>query len=294
MPDSQPASGQDVERVAPIIDPGLSPEARDQAASEIRRAGSEAGETSAGCGFMLTIGGVIAVLVLRVAAGLSWWWMLAAAAPLAFGIVMVTALGGRSVAAGDSRVIQAADLDDPCRLLMLRTQRAIRVMLQPRDYAENSLDEVITEATLRRHEWEIAVSLREISKLRAEHGASAGDDPPGPMTAAVLDTQRRALALATDSVTSRIGKLELCAAELEQADAADRDWRAAVKASGRNDQYLDLMARTAADEHAVAEISDLTEHASAAVQVFREHLGQASLAAQALVLPLAVGDDDAR
>ena len=72
MPDSQPASGQDVERVAPIIDPGLSPEARDQAAGEIRRAGSEAGETSAGCGFMLTIGGVIAVLVLRVAAGLSW------------------------------------------------------------------------------------------------------------------------------------------------------------------------------------------------------------------------------
>jgi hypothetical protein len=148
---------------------------------------------------------------------------------------------------------------------------------------------VITEATLRRHEWEIAASLREISKLRAEHG---GDDAPGPMTAAVLDTQHRALALATDSVTGRISKLELCAAELERADAADRDWRAAVKASGRNDQYLDLVARTAADEHAIVEISDLAEHASAAVQVFREHLGQASLAAQALVLPPAADDDD--
>ncbi len=111
------------------------------------------------------------------------------------------------------------------------------------------------------------------------------------MTAAVLDGQRRALAVATDSVTSRIRKLEHCAAEVERADAADRDWRAAVKASGRNDHYLELVARTAADEHAIDEINDLTEHASAAVQVFRDHLQQASLAAQALVLPPAAGDD---
>ena len=34
----------------------------------------------------------------------------------------------------------------------------------------------------------------------------------------------------------------------------ERDWRAAVKASDRNDQYLDLIARTAADEHAITEI----------------------------------------
>jgi hypothetical protein len=68
-------------------------------------------------------------------------------------------------------------------------------------------------------------------------------------------------------VTARISKLELCAADLERAGAADRDWRAAV------------------------EINDLTEHAAAAVQVFREQLGQASLAAQALVLPPAAGDD---
>ena len=91
-------------------------------------------------------------------------------------------------------------------------------------------------------------------------------------------------------MTSRIGKLELCAAEVERADAADRDWRAAVKASGRNDKYLDLVARTAADEHAMAELSDLTEHASAAVQAFRDHLHQASLAAQALVLPPSADD----
>lgn len=293
MSESEPASGPDGGQVAPVVDPGLPPEAREQVTREIARASSEAGETSVGCGFMLTVGGVIAVLVLRIAAGLSWWWMLAAAVPLALGIVVISALGGRQVAAGDSRVIQTVDLDKASRRLMLRTQKAIRVMLEPRDYAGNSLDQVITEPTLRRHEWEIAASLREISKLRAEHGAATGDGPPGPMTAAVLEAQRRALTLAADSVIARIGKLELCAAELEQADAADRDWRAATQASGHNDQYLDLVARTAADELAVAEISDLTEHAAAAVQVFRDHLEQAQLAAQALVLPPVTSDNDA-
>jgi hypothetical protein len=272
-----------------VADPALPPETRDQVARDLRPASDGPGEVVGGCGLMLSIAGVIAVIVLHVAAGLSWWWMLAVGGFFAVSVTLAGVLDSRPAVAGDSRVIQATDLDGPSRQLMLRAQDAIRVMLEPRDYAEGSLDEVITEPTLRRHEWEIAVSLRDISKLRAEHGG--GEDAPGPMTAAVLDTQLRALALATDSVTSRIGKLELCAAELERADAADRDWRAAVKASGRNDQYLELVARTAADEHAIAEIGDLAEHASAAVQVFREHLGQASLAAQALVLPPAAGDD---
>jgi len=105
------------------------------------------------------------------------------------------------------------------------------------------------------------------------------------MTVAVLDSHRRALTLAANATESRINALEHYAAELKKADAAERDWRAALKASGRNEQYLDLIAATAADEHAIAEIKGLTEQAAAAAQVFREHLYEASLAAQALVLP---------
>ena len=276
--------------VTPVTDPGLPPEIRAQVAREIRRARDGTNEIPAGCGTMLSVAAVIAVIFLHVAAGFGWWWMFAAVAPFVIGVTAATVLDHRSAAAGDARVIQAADLDKSSRRLMLRAQHAIGTMLRPRDYAESSLEELIPEATLRRHEWEIAASLREISKLRAEHSKDYGAEPPGPMTTAVLDTQRQALALATDSVAARIAKLERCAAELERADAADRDWRAATKASGRNDKYLDLVARTAADEHAIAEINDLAEHASAAVQVFREHLHQASLAAQALVLPPAPED----
>jgi len=51
-----------------------------------------------------------------------------------------------------------------------------------------------------------------------------------------------------------------------------------------NDRYLDLVARTAADEHAVAEISGLTGRAAEA-QTFQFAFDQVSLAAEALELP---------
>jgi hypothetical protein len=55
--------------------------------------------------------------------------------------------------------------------------------------------------------------------------------------------------------------------------------------SRANDRYLDLVARTAADEHAIAEINDLTEQSSIAQQVFQDCLYEVTLAAAALTLP---------
>ncbi len=124
---------------------------------------------------------------------------------------------------------------------------------------------------LRRHEWEIATALRDISKLRSGH-ESSGTGTPGPMTAAVLSAQQRALTLASNATTSRIEALERYAQQLREADAAKLDWEHAVKASGRNELYRDLVARTAADEHAIVEIAGLTVQATAAAQVFQDRL----------------------
>jgi hypothetical protein len=52
-----------------------------------------------------------------------------------------------------------------------------------------------------------------------------------------------------------------------------------------NDRYRDLVARTAADEHATMEIAGLAEQAAEAGQALRETLQQATLAAEALALP---------
>jgi hypothetical protein len=181
------------------------------------------------------------------------------------------------------QVVGPLALDQQCRQLLLRAQRSISSVLSSQVYA-SELHGTPPEGVLRQHEWEIAVALRDITELRAEHASTATGRRPGPMTAAVLESHQRALELAWDAITSRVGALESYAEQVEAADAAQQDWRIALKASGLNDRYLDLVARTAADEHAIAEISSMTEQASAAARAFRDSLQHASLAAEALTL----------
>jgi hypothetical protein len=140
-------------------------------------------------------------------------------------------------------------------------------------------------SVLKRHEWEVATALRDITELRAEYTSSASAADAGPMTAAILASQHRALTLAQDATASRVSALETYAAQVEAADIAQRDWQGAMRVAGLNDKYLDLVARTAADQHAVAEITSLTEQAAIAAQVFQDRLQRATLAAEALALP---------
>jgi hypothetical protein len=181
-------------------------------------------------------------------------------------------------------VVAPSSLDQPCRDLLFRAQVAVGSALSS-GIAEADLPEIVAEATLRRHEWEIAVALRDITDLRAEHELNAAESA-GPMTDAVLEPQERALKIAQDGIVSRVTALERYAAEMTASANAFRDWQGALRASGLNDLYLDLVARTAADEHAVSEISGLTERAAEAARTFRESVSQVSQAAAALALPV--------
>ena len=104
------------------------------------------------------------------------------------------------------------------------------------------------------------------------------------MTTAVLVSQNRAISIARDAITARVSAIESLAAQVAAAEAARRDWETAHRMAANNDKYLDLVARTAADEHAAVEITGLAEQAGVAAQAFRETLQQATLAAQALAL----------
>ena len=101
------------------------------------------------------------------------------------------------------------------------------------------------------------------------------------MAAAVLDSQQRAITLARDATEARVGALESYAVQVQAADEAQQDFLSALRLSALNSQYLDLVARTAAGEHALAEITGLTEQAVTAAEVFRGSLHQAALAAEA-------------
>ncbi len=191
------------------------------------------------------------------------------------------------------QVVVPSALDRMSRELLIRAQTAISSALDSvtdsvtdsvsDDGAESDSPDIVAEPTLRWHEWQIAIALRDITDLRAEHELNAAESA-GPMTDSVLGPQQRALQLAQDAIESRVTALERYAAEVVVARSALRDWQDALRISNLNDRYLDLVAQTAADEHAVIEISGLTDQAIAAAQAVRESMRQVGLAAAALAL----------
>jgi hypothetical protein len=147
-----------------------------------------------------------------------------------------------------------------------------------------SLSGTVQEPALKRHEWEIACSLREISELLTELASAFAQGSAGPMTTAVVASQNRAITLARQTTETRVVSIELLAAHIAAAEAARRDWETAQQVAARNDKYLDLVARTAADEHVTGELTNLAEQAGQAARLYQETLAQATLAAEALAL----------
>ena len=224
----------------------------------------------------------ISVMAVR---GASVAWVVAWITSTVASVAVTRTADLRSSRRHGGHVIEPSSLDDSCRQLLRRAQLAIGVILSSEVYAADLLRHAAGEIALRRHEWEIASTLRELTALRAEFDASLPDASRGPMTGAVLESHRCALAVAQEATASRVHAIERYAEQVRVADAARLDWQSALKIAGLNDRYLDLLARTAADELAVAEITSLTEQASAADDAFRESLHLATMAAEDLVLP---------
>jgi len=181
-------------------------------------------------------------------------------------------------------VVSPLSLERGCWELLRRAQAAITAIVGARVFASR-LSDIVREPVLRQHEWEIAVALREISELLLELSAAHTAGAAGPMTTAVMVSQNRAVTMARDATAARVVTLERLAAQVAAAEAARRDWETAHQLADRNDKYLDLVARTAADQHAIVEITGLAEQAAEAARAYRETLQQVTLAAEALALP---------
>jgi hypothetical protein len=182
------------------------------------------------------------------------------------------------------QVVSPLALERDCQQLLHRAQRAIATVVTSKVYA-GDLRGTVTERVLAQHEWDIAVALREITELLLDLVSGYGGGTAGPMTTAILVSQNRAISIARDATTARVLALELLAAHVAAAEAARRDWETAHRLAANNDRYLDLVARTAADQHAIVEITDLAADAASAAEALGQTLRQAALAAQALVLP---------
>jgi hypothetical protein len=181
-------------------------------------------------------------------------------------------------------LVKSSTLDASGKTILARAQQAITDVLASKVYADNQLERAAAEPTLRRHEWAVALDLREITTLRNEQAKVKGSHAqgePGPLTRAVIDAQDEALQQKLDKIESIVDVMEKYADHVKAADQAHKDWQSATELSKLNVKFTDLVAGTAADEIHLREVEDMTEGA----KVFRESLTQANLAARSLFLP---------
>ena len=201
-------------------------------------------------------------------------------------IIAVTAIafGTRVARFGESRVedeavtaartyrgryLTGADLDPRARVLLRRAQDAVHAINSAEIVRADLLDEPATSALLAEQEWQIALALREQARLRALRSRLA-EPRPGSPAAELLDDHRRAARAAEQSTAARVAALERYAAEVHGADAAYRDWRQHAAIAELTGPHLDLLARTAADDHGITELDALTERARALRRSFTE------------------------
>ena len=167
------------------------------------------------------------------------------------------------------RYLTGADFDARSRVLLRRAQDAIDAVTSSLVCRDDLLDRHAASVALASREWDIAVALREQAQLRArraELGAGPGGWPAGsagPQTAALLSQQDRAAQLAEASTVRHVEALERYAADVGAADSAYRDRQQSAALAELTGRHLDMLARTAADEHGIAEIDRLAAQARA-------------------------------
>ena len=165
------------------------------------------------------------------------------------------------------RYLTGADFDARSRVLLRRAQDAIDVVTSAAVYRAGFLDAPAATAALADQEWDIAVTLREQARLRARRAELSRRNASA--VTALLKRHSQAAQLADSSVAARVAALERYAAQVREADAAYRDWQQAAALAELGDQHLDLLARTAADEHGIAEIEAMSEQARAVYLALR-------------------------
>ena len=201
-------------------------------------------------------------------------WLLWLALLTAVGTILATATticlagtpGAETAAARAARTwhgryLTPADLDPAAAALLARAQHATGTITAAPIYRDGLLDDPPDGAGLARHEWDIAQALRQLTCLRrnqANTGASAA--------------RRHALTDAQAAITTRVQALEAYAAEVTAAGPAYRQWQADAEPPLSGD-LLDLLAATARDEHATADLAARTQRATAARHALTELTG---------------------
>ena len=167
------------------------------------------------------------------------------------------------------RYLTGTDFDGQARTLLRRAQDAVDAVSASLVSRAGLLDGAGGSAALDWQEWDIALTLREQARLRGLR-ASLPELSAGSPAARLLQRHRDAAATADRSVAERVSALERYADEVREADVAYRDWEQHAAVALLSSQHLDMLARTAADEHGIAAIDAMSEQARAVRLALRE------------------------
>jgi len=259
-----------VRRVA-VIDPELADQERLRIEAEEKRRREEAGRfkrraASALRWLLGSLAAFVVSLLLYLVTGLTGWIAVACAiaSAVSLAVYQVATWQERSALAaaapgpvpGLRQAVLLTELNETCRELLEREQRAIAEVLSSDIYRGHEQARQADEALLRSNEWQIADKLRTISDRQAQHDAIP---VLGSETAEVLDGHQRHLTAAGDAVAAHVNAIESLLTRVRHAELKRGDQENAIKAAGLDDSYEDLGAGTAAIELAIGEIENLTD-----------------------------------
>lgn len=182
--------------------------------------------------------------------------------------------------------VQPKDLTPEARTLLARAQRAKKVILTSTVHRQDLIDRQRNELSLPIQEWEIADALREYSRLVRNEPAK----PKSEKVVELLDTRRRALDLSREGIERRVSALEAYAVQVAEADRQYVELQQIRQLTAGSDDVLDLLARTARDDLAVAEVEGMTHEAAVVAATFTTAL---ETARQAAVIALPTARDSA-
>jgi hypothetical protein len=172
------------------------------------------------------------------------------------------------------RIVLPSDLDEQCGSMLGRAQKAVKTVLHSKVHRQGLLDTANNNVALPGEAWVIAKRLADLSALREKHRKIVGRNPDPLIAEADLPFSKTIKDI-TASLLSRVVALEEYAARAKDADRLFDAFRKVTELHDLTPEFQRLLAETAPDALASAEIAQMSTQAVAIEQVFRASIAEA-------------------
>lgn len=178
------------------------------------------------------------------------------------------------------RFVLGHELNAETAVLLARAVRAADRVKRSTVQRLDTADKQHNDRRLDGQVWEIAEALRTYSRVAGQGPAEAVSE----VMAQALEPRRNILRISLASIGRRVEALENYAAQITEAEKRRRELRQLRRLTTGTAELFDLLAATARDDLAVAEIENMSGEVARALALFNEAVQSAQDAA-ALVLP---------